>query len=101
MTHEEVLEVNQNSPGGHQALDQGNLRAWVADAARLEDPTWQYLIWVILPRKWICAGTMSAWQRTLPHCAICGRTRKWENWMGSVRVLLPAHAGVLYRVRGE
>ncbi len=31
MTNEEVLEVNQHSHGGHQVLDRGNIRAWVAD----------------------------------------------------------------------
>ncbi len=34
ITNEEVLEVNQHSHGGHQALDRGNLRLWVADGAR-------------------------------------------------------------------
>ena len=34
ITNEEVLEVNQHSHGGHQALDRGNIRAWVADGAK-------------------------------------------------------------------
>jgi hypothetical protein len=34
ITNEEVLEVNQHSHGGHQALDRGNLRVWVADSAK-------------------------------------------------------------------
>jgi alpha-galactosidase len=34
ITNEEVLEVNQHSHGGHQALDRGNLRVWVADGAQ-------------------------------------------------------------------
>jgi hypothetical protein len=34
ITNEEVLEVNQHSHGGHQELDRGNLRVWVADGAR-------------------------------------------------------------------
>ena len=34
ITNEEVLEVNQNSRGGHQALDRGNIPAWVADGAK-------------------------------------------------------------------
>src|SRR3954447_15713907 len=34
ITNEEVLEVNQHSHGGHQALEKGNVRAWVADGAR-------------------------------------------------------------------
>ena len=31
ITNEEVLEVNQHSSGGHQVLEKGNIRAWVAD----------------------------------------------------------------------
>jgi alpha-galactosidase len=34
ITNEDVLEVNQHSSGGHQVLEKGNIRAWVADGAR-------------------------------------------------------------------
>jgi alpha-galactosidase len=34
ITNDEVLQVDQNSHGGHQALDRGNIRAWVADGAK-------------------------------------------------------------------
>jgi hypothetical protein len=34
ITNEEVLNVNQHSSGGHQALEQGGVRAWVADGDR-------------------------------------------------------------------
>jgi alpha-galactosidase len=34
ITNEEVLEVNQHSSGGHQALEKGAIRTWVADGAR-------------------------------------------------------------------
>ena len=34
ITNEEVLQVDQNSHGGHQALDRGNIRAWVAEGAK-------------------------------------------------------------------
>jgi len=34
ITNEEVLEVDQHSSGGHQALDRGNIRAWAADGAK-------------------------------------------------------------------
>src|SRR6266536_4520489 len=37
ITNEEVLAVNQHSSGGHQALDRGNIRTWIADGARLGD----------------------------------------------------------------
>jgi hypothetical protein len=33
ITNEEVLTVDQRSSGGHQAMDRGNIRAWVADGA--------------------------------------------------------------------
>jgi alpha-galactosidase len=32
ITNEAVLDVNQHSKGGHQVLDKGNIRAWVADS---------------------------------------------------------------------
>jgi hypothetical protein len=34
ITNEEVLEVNQHSHGGHQALERGNVRVWVAEGAK-------------------------------------------------------------------
>jgi alpha-galactosidase len=34
ITNEEVLEVHQHSSGGHQVLDRGNVRAWVAEGAK-------------------------------------------------------------------
>jgi len=34
ITNEEVLEVDQHSSGGHQALERGNIRAWVAEGER-------------------------------------------------------------------
>ena len=34
ITNEEMLEVDQHSSGGHQALDRGNIRAWAADGAK-------------------------------------------------------------------
>jgi hypothetical protein len=30
ITNEEVLQVDQHSQGSHQALEEGNIRAWVA-----------------------------------------------------------------------
>jgi hypothetical protein len=33
ITNDEVIEVDQHSHGGHQALDRGNIRVWVADGA--------------------------------------------------------------------
>jgi alpha-galactosidase len=33
IANEEVIDVNQHSHGGRQALERGNIRVWVADAA--------------------------------------------------------------------
>src|SRR5437667_9095070 len=33
LTNDEVLAVNQHSSGNHQSLENGNVRAWIADAA--------------------------------------------------------------------
>ena len=37
ITNEEVLAVNQHSSGGHQVLERGNIRAWLADAPEAGD----------------------------------------------------------------
>jgi alpha-galactosidase len=34
ITNEEVLDVDQHSHGGHQALERGNVRVWTADGPR-------------------------------------------------------------------
>jgi len=34
ITNEEVLDVNQHSRGGHQVLEKGNIRTWVADSSK-------------------------------------------------------------------
>jgi alpha-galactosidase len=34
ITNEEVLLVDQNSHGGHQTLDRGNIRAWLAEGVK-------------------------------------------------------------------
>jgi alpha-galactosidase len=34
ITNDEVLQVDQESHGGHQALDRGNIRVWVAEGAK-------------------------------------------------------------------
>lgn len=34
ITNQEVLDVDQHSRGGHQVLERGNIRAWVADGAK-------------------------------------------------------------------
>ncbi|MGC1451495.1 MAG: glycoside hydrolase family 27 protein [Candidatus Sulfotelmatobacter sp.] len=100
ITNEEVLEVNQNSHGGHQALDQGNLRAWVADAASPGD---HYVAVFNLGEsaekvdlRWndVSLAAHAAAVRDL-------WTHKEVGKADGIHVLLPAHASVLYRVRGE
>jgi alpha-galactosidase len=34
ITNDEVIEVNQHSSAGHQSLERGNIRAWVANGAK-------------------------------------------------------------------
>jgi hypothetical protein len=34
ITNEEVLNVNQHGSGGHQVLERGNIRVWMADGAK-------------------------------------------------------------------
>ncbi len=37
ITNDEVLAVDQHSSGGHQSLEEGNLRAWIADVPNSSD----------------------------------------------------------------
>ena len=37
ITNQEVIDVDQHSTGGHQSLDRGNIRVWIADGAQSGD----------------------------------------------------------------
>jgi hypothetical protein len=97
ITNEEVLEVNQHSRGGHQSLDRGNIRAWVADSAK---PGEHYVAVFNLGDsaekvdvRWSDIG--------LAAKAVAIRdlwTHKDLGKADGMQVQLPPHASVLYRL---
>ena len=100
MTNEELIEVDQHSHGGHQAVERGNIRAWIADSTK---PDEHYvavfnlgehaenvdLRWADLGIKAQTAGVRDLWT----HQAI--------GPSGGIRVQLRPHAGLLYRLGPE
>ena len=98
ITNEEVLEVNQHSHGGHQALDRGNLRVWVADGAR---PGEKYVALFNLGET---AGDFSVgWSEVgiSSHEMRCPRSYGAHKSLGplsGLQVNLRAHASALYKV---
>ncbi|MGH9497094.1 MAG: glycoside hydrolase family 27 protein [Candidatus Sulfotelmatobacter sp.] len=98
ITNEEALEVDQHSHGGHEVLERGNIRAWMAEGAK---PGQRYVaIFNVgesaeqIQLKWtdfgITASTHSArdlWQ----HRDLGPRA--------ALQIQLKPHASVLYRVQ--
>jgi alpha-galactosidase len=100
ITNEEVLRVNQNSRGGHQALERGNIRAWVAEGAI---PGEHYVAVFNLggsaekvDLRWIDVGL------AIPSGELRDLwARKDLGTADGIRVPLQPHASALFRVRGE
>ena len=97
ITNEEVLEVNQHSSGGHQVLDKGGIRAWVAQSPRTGERyiavfnlgdagTSVNLRWDELGIKNPVTGVRDLW--------IHAPVRAADGLHGSLR----PHASALYRV---
>jgi alpha-galactosidase len=97
ITNEEVLEVNQHSSGGHQALEKGNLRVWVANGAKSGE---RYVALFNLGEKteaenvaWSDIGISSSapeLRDLWSHKSVGAQT--------GIHVDLRPHASVLYRV---
>ena len=97
ITNEEVLAVNQHSRGGHQSLDRGNIRAWVADGTK---PGEHYVAVFNLggsaekvDLRWSDVG--------LPAQAVAFRdlwAHKDIEPADGLQFQLPAHASALYRL---
>jgi alpha-galactosidase len=97
ITNEEVLEVNQHSRGGHQAVDRGNLRVWIADGAR---PGEKYIALFNLSET---AGDFSVgWNDVgISSHEMHARdlwTHKFLGSLSGLHVNLRAHASALYEL---
>jgi hypothetical protein len=97
ITNQEVLDVDQHSNGGHQAMERGNIRAWVADGEQageryvavfnLGEATEQVSIpWGDLKIKGTVTAVRDLWGR------------KSIEAVDAVHMSLRPHASALYRV---
>jgi hypothetical protein len=97
ITNEEVLDVNQHSSGGHQALEKGNLRVWVADGVK---PGERYVALFNLGEKTEAENV--AWS----DIGLSGSVTElqdlwWHKSVGAqtgIHVDLRPHASALYRL---
>jgi hypothetical protein len=97
IANEEVLDVDQHSHGGHQALERGNIRAWVADSERTGER------YVAVFNLGEAAEQVSiAWgDLKIPGTVTAVRdlwSRKPIAAVGAVHASLRPHASALYRV---
>lgn len=97
ITNAEVLEVDQRSSGNHQAFEEGNLRAWLADAPDGKD---HYVAVfnlgeapekIDLPWNRLGLGISTAEVRDLWAKKSIGKHR-------TLQLVLPAHGSGLYRL---
>ena len=97
ITDEEVLDVNQHSHGGHQVLERGNIRVWVADS---EPKGEQYVAVFNLgeAREQASISWSDAGIRDTVTAARDLWSRKPVQSLDSIRVSLRPHASLLYRV---
>jgi alpha-galactosidase len=97
ITNEEVLEVNQHGSGGHQALERGNVRAWVAEGTKAgerfvavfnlgEMPENVELTWSALGLPARTAEMRDLW------------SRKSLGVAEAIKVRIAPHGSVLYKV---
>jgi hypothetical protein len=100
ITNEEVLDVNQHSHGGHQVLERGNVRAWVANGATPgehyvavfnlgESSQDVHLSWSDVGIASRTGGLRDLW------------THKDLGQSDGIHVQLRPHASALYRLRSD
>jgi len=100
ITNEEVLVVNQHSSGGHQALERGNIRAWLAEGANSaghyvavfnlgESAERVDLLW-----NEIGLGVQTGSVRDLWSHKNLGKA-------DGIHIQLPAHASLLYHIQSD
>jgi alpha-galactosidase len=98
LTNEEVLDVDQHSSGGHEALERGNVRAWIADGPR----TGEHFVAVFNLGE-AAESVNLAWSE-LGISGPVGDVRDlWAHQavasVDALHVSIRPHASVLYRIR--
>ena len=100
ITNQEVIDVDQHSTGGHQSLDRGNIRVWIADGAQSGDhyaavfnigdsPEKADLLWDDIGLGMQAADVRDLW------------THQELGKADGIHVQLRPHASGLFRVRGN
>jgi hypothetical protein len=95
-TNEEVIEVDQHSRGGHQSLERGNIRVWVADSEAGERYVAVFNLGEAAEKVSIAWGDLKIQGTVTAVRDLWGR-RSIEAGDG-VHASLRAHASALYRV---
>ena len=97
ITNDEVLEVDQHSSGGHQALERGNIRVWVANGER---PRERYVAVFNLGEKPETADV--AWSEIELRAPVAEIRDLWTHQplvsQQGLHVNLRPHASALYRL---
>ena len=95
ITNQEVIDVNQRSHGGHQVLEKGNTRAWVADGAR-----GHYV--AVFNLGEVAEDVALGWSDVGISNSVTGVRDLWTHesvaQVGGIRAHLRPHASLLYRV---
>jgi hypothetical protein len=100
ITNEEVLGVDQHSHNGHQVLERGNIRAWIADGANAgehyaavfnlgESPESVSLNWSDLRISGEVADVRDLW------------VHQSRGALPGIHAILRPHASLLYRIRSQ
>ena len=97
ITNEEVLDVNQHSHAGHQVLERGGIRLWLADSARSGE---QYV--AVFNVGEADAEANITWHDAGIKGAVSAVRNLWSKQpvesLDSIHVSLRPHASVFYRV---
>ena len=96
ITNQEVIDVNQRSHGGHQVLDKGNIRAWVAEGAKGQ----RYV--AVFNLGEVAEDVALGWSDLGISDSVTGVRDLWTHesiaQVGGIHAHLRPHASLLYRV---
>jgi alpha-galactosidase len=97
ITNADVIEVDQHSHGGHQVLEKGNIRAWVADGSK---PAEHYIAVFNLGED--TENASLSWKELGISGAVTGVSDLWTHKVvgpgTELRTSLRPHASALYSV---
>jgi alpha-galactosidase len=96
ITNQEVIDVNQRSHSGHQVLDKGNIRAWVAEGAKGQHYA------AVFNLGEAAQDVALGWSELGIPDSVTGVRDLWTHesiaQVGGIHAHLRPHASLLYRV---